>query len=84
MKAVVYDGYAPNDDFKSILKVKEVAEPTPRGTQVAFRVKAAALNFNDIWGMRGQPVQVPLPVSQANGQGSPTACHVPSAPHSCG
>jgi NADPH:quinone reductase-like Zn-dependent oxidoreductase len=61
VKAVVYDAYAPNDDFKSILKVKEVPDPKPRGTQVAFRVNAAALNFNDIWGMRGQPVPVPLP-----------------------
>ena len=61
MKAVVYDKYAPNDDYKSILNVKEVPEPKPKPNEVVFRVKAAALNYNDIWGMRGQPVPVPLP-----------------------
>src|ERR1051326_6843040 len=61
MKAVVYDKYAPNDDYKSILSVKEIPDPKPKPNEVAFRVKAAALNFNDIWGMRGAPVAVPLP-----------------------
>src|SRR5438445_351776 len=61
MKAVVYEKYAPNDDFKSILKVKDVDEPKPKSNEVVFKVKAAALNYNDIWGMRGQPVPVPLP-----------------------
>ena len=26
-----------------------------------MKVKSAALNYNDIWGMRGVPVAVPLP-----------------------
>jgi len=61
MKAVVYEKYAPNDDYKSILQVKEVPDPKPKPNEVVFKVKAAALNYNDIWGMRGQPVPVPLP-----------------------
>ncbi|MGI0006716.1 MAG: zinc-binding dehydrogenase [Nitrosotalea sp.] len=61
MKAVVYDKYAPNDDYKSILSVKEIPDPKPKSNEVVFRVKAAALIYNDIWGMRGQPVAVPLP-----------------------
>jgi alcohol dehydrogenase len=61
MKAVVYEKYAPNDDFKSILSVKEVPDPKPKPNEVVFSVKAASLNYNDIWGMRGQPVPVPLP-----------------------
>jgi len=61
MKAVVYDKYAPNDDYKSILSVKEVPDPKPKPNEVVFRVKAAALNYNDIWGMRGQPIPVILP-----------------------
>jgi NADPH:quinone reductase-like Zn-dependent oxidoreductase len=61
MKAVVYEEYAPDDNFKKILKVKDVDEPKPKANEVVFEVKAAALNYNDIWGMRGQPVQVPLP-----------------------
>ena len=61
MKAVVYEEYAPDDNFKKILKVKDIAEPKPKPDEVVFKVKAAALNYNDIWGMRGQPVAVPLP-----------------------
>lgn len=61
MKAVVYEEYAPDDNFKRILKVKDISEPKPKPDEVVFKVKAAALNYNDIWGMRGQPVAVPLP-----------------------
>jgi len=61
MKAVVYEEYAPDDNYKRILKVKDISEPKPKSDEVVFKVKAAALNYNDIWGMRGQPVAVPLP-----------------------
>ena len=61
MKAVVYDEYSPDDNYKRILKVKDISEPKPKPDEVVFKVKAAALNYNDIWGMRGQPVAVPLP-----------------------
>ncbi|SMH72536.1 Zn-dependent oxidoreductase [Candidatus Nitrosotalea okcheonensis] len=61
VKAVVYESYAPNDDYKSILKVKEINEPKAKPNEVIIKVKAAACNYNDIWGMRGKPVPVPLP-----------------------
>ena len=61
MKGVVYEEYAPDDNFAKILKVKEVSDPKPKSDEVVFKVKSAALNYNDIWGMRGAPVPVPLP-----------------------
>jgi NADPH:quinone reductase-like Zn-dependent oxidoreductase len=61
MKGLVYEEYAPDDNYAKILKVKEVSDPKPKPNEVVFKVKAAALNYNDIWGMRGQPVAVPLP-----------------------
>ena len=61
MKAVVYNEYAPDDNFAKILKVQDIDDPKPKSDEVVFKVKAAALNYNDIWGMRGQPVPVPLP-----------------------
>ncbi|MFN3653929.1 MAG: zinc-binding dehydrogenase [Candidatus Nitrosotenuis sp.] len=61
MKAVVYEEYAPDDNYAKILKVKEITDPKPKPNEVVFKVKAAALNYNDIWGMRGQPIAVPLP-----------------------
>jgi len=61
MKGVVYEEYAPDDNFAKILKVKEVNDPKPKADEVVFKVRSAALNYNDIWGMRGTPVPVPLP-----------------------
>ena len=61
VKAVVYESYASNDDYRSILKVKEIDEPKAKPNEVIIKVKAAACNYNDIWGMRGKPVPVPLP-----------------------
>ncbi len=61
MKALVYEEYAPDDNYQKILKVKEVTDPKPKPTEVVFRVKFAGLNYNDIWGMRGKPIQIPMP-----------------------
>ena len=61
MKALVYEKYAENNDFGSILKLKDIPEPNVKSNEVLFRVKAAALNYDDIWGMRGKPLAVPLP-----------------------
>ncbi|QLH11624.1 zinc-binding dehydrogenase [Nitrosarchaeum sp. AC2] len=61
MKGVVYEEYAPDDNYAKILKVKDVPDPKPKADEVVFKVKSAALNYNDIWGMRGSPVPVPLP-----------------------
>ncbi|MCE9652367.1 MAG: zinc-binding dehydrogenase [Nitrosarchaeum sp.] len=61
MKGVVYEEYAPDDNYAKILKVKDVPDPKPKSNEVVFKVKSAALNYNDIWGMRGAPVPVPLP-----------------------
>lgn len=61
VKALVYDEYAPDNDFARILKIKEVPDPVPKHGEVVFRVKSAGLNHDDIWGMRGKPLQIPLP-----------------------
>jgi len=61
MKALVYDKFTENNDFGSILKLKDIPEPNVKSNEVLFRVKAAALNYDDIWGMRGKPLAVPLP-----------------------
>ena len=61
MKALVYEKYAENNDFASILKLKDIPEPIVKSNEVLFRVKAAALNYDDICGMRGKPLAVPLP-----------------------
>jgi NADPH:quinone reductase-like Zn-dependent oxidoreductase len=61
VKALVYENYAPDDDYAKILKIKEVSDPKPKSNEVVFKVKVAGLNYNDIWGMRGKPIQIPMP-----------------------
>lgn len=61
MRALVYDRYCTDDDFASILEVRQIDDPEPGPGEVVFRVRAAALNYDDIWGMRGKPLAVPLP-----------------------
>lgn len=61
MKALVFEKYAENDDFEKILQIKDIPEPEPKPTEVVFRVKAASLNYDDIWAMRGKPIKVPMP-----------------------
>ena len=61
MKAVVYREYAPDDDYAKILKVEDIDDPKPKPNEVVLKLKAAALNYNDIWGMRGEPIAIPLP-----------------------
>ncbi|MGC1709933.1 MAG: alcohol dehydrogenase catalytic domain-containing protein, partial [Nitrosotalea sp.] len=61
MKALVYEEYAPEDDYAKILKIKEVPDPNPKQNEVVFKVKVAGLNHDDIWGMRGKPIKIPMP-----------------------
>jgi len=61
VKALVYEEYAPDDDYKKILKITDIPEPEPKSNEVVFKVKFAGLNHDDIWGMRGKPIQIPMP-----------------------
>ncbi len=61
MRALVYDEYSTDDDFAGILRIKELDEPRAGPNDVVFRVKAVALNYDDIWAMRGRPIRVPMP-----------------------
>lgn len=61
MKAIVYEEYAPDDDYARILKIKDVPYPKPKPNEVVFKVRFAGLNHDDIWGMRGRPIQIPMP-----------------------
>ena len=51
MKAVVYDRYGPPD----VLRVEEVAMPSPAAGQVRVKVVATSLNLSDWECLRGSP-----------------------------
>lgn len=74
MKALVYEEYAPDDDYKKILKIMDVPDPKPKPNEVVFKVVVAGLNHDDIWGMRGKPIQIPMPhISGTDAAGEVTA-----------
>lgn len=58
MKAVYFESHGGWD----VLKYGDVPDPRPAAGEVLIRVKAAGLNFNDIWARQGLPrIHVPLP-----------------------
>jgi alcohol dehydrogenase len=67
MKAVSFSRFGGLD----VLEYGDVAEPEAGPGELVLKVKAAALNFNDIWARRGLPrVRIPLPhVSGTDGAG---------------
>jgi alcohol dehydrogenase len=74
MRALVYDEYTSDDDFSKILKIKNLPNPEPRSDEVVFKVISAGLNYDDIWGMRGKPLAIPLPhISGTDAAGIVTA-----------
>ena len=74
MKALVYDEYTTDDNFSKILKIKNLPNPEPRSDEVVFKVISAGLNYDDIWGMRGKPLAIPLPhISGTDAAGEVTA-----------
>jgi NADPH:quinone reductase-like Zn-dependent oxidoreductase len=74
MRALVYDEYTTDDDFSKILKIKNLPNPEPRSDEVVFKVISAGLNYDDIWGMRGKPLAIPLPhISGTDAAGIVTA-----------
>ena len=46
MKALVYDQYAKDDDFESILNIRDVPKPVPKSHEVIIKVESAALNLS--------------------------------------
>jgi alcohol dehydrogenase len=57
MKALVFEKYGGPE----VLEWKDVPDPSPGANDVVVQVKATAVNYNDIWGRRGAPQEVPLP-----------------------
>ena len=58
MKAVYFERHGGPD----VLRFGEVPDPEPGPGEVLLRIRAAALNFNDIWARKGLPrVALPLP-----------------------
>src|SRR5687767_10691094 len=59
MKAAVYREH--NKDPLKVVKIEEIEIPKIKHNQVLIKVEAASYNYNDLWGIWGEPIKIPLP-----------------------
>ena len=59
MKAAVYHEH--NKDPQKVVKIEEIEIPKIKHNQVLIKVEAASYNYNDLWGIWGEPIKIPLP-----------------------
>jgi alcohol dehydrogenase len=59
MKAAIYRTHS--QDPKEVVKIEDIETPTPKANEVLIKVEAASYNYNDLWGIWGKPIQIPMP-----------------------
>ncbi|MGD1834688.1 MAG: zinc-binding dehydrogenase [Nitrososphaeraceae archaeon] len=59
MKAAVY--YEHNQDPEKVVKIKDIEIPKIKYNEVLIKVEASSYNFDDLWGIWGKPIKIPLP-----------------------
>lgn len=59
MKAAVYRQHGK--DPRQIVKIEDIDVPKIKPKEVLIKVEAAAYNYNDLWGIWGEPIKIPMP-----------------------
>ncbi|MFQ5941610.1 MAG: zinc-binding dehydrogenase [Nitrososphaerales archaeon] len=59
MKASVFREY--NKEPAKVIKIEDVDVPKIKSNEVLIKVESAAYNYNDVWGIWGDPIKVPMP-----------------------
>ena len=59
MKAAVYRGHSK--DPRQVVKIEDIDIPKPKSNGVLIKVEAASYNYNDLWGIWGEPIKIPMP-----------------------
>ena len=59
MKAAVYREH--NKDPRKVVKIEDIQIPKIKHDQVLIKVEAVSYNYNDLWGIWGEPIKIPLP-----------------------
>ena len=59
MKAAVYREH--HKDPRQVVKIEDIETPKPKSNEVLIKVEAAAYNHNDLWGIGGKPIKIPMP-----------------------
>ena len=59
MKAAVYREHSK--DPRQVVKIEDIDTPKPKSNAVLIKVEAASYNYNDLWGIWGEPIKIPMP-----------------------
>jgi alcohol dehydrogenase len=59
LKAAVYREHSK--DPRQVVKIEDIDTPKPKSNSVLIRIEAASYNYNDLWGIWGQPIKIPMP-----------------------
>lgn len=59
MKAAVYREHS--EDPRQVVKIEDIDAPKPKSSEVLIEVEAASYNYNDLWGIWGKPIKIPMP-----------------------
>jgi NADPH:quinone reductase-like Zn-dependent oxidoreductase len=44
-----------------VVKIEDIDAPKPKSSEVLIEVEAASYNYNDLWGIWGKPIKIPMP-----------------------
>lgn len=44
-----------------MVKIEDIDTPKPKSSEVLIKVEAASYNYNDLWGIWGKPIKIPMP-----------------------
>jgi len=59
LKAAVYRKHS--NDPRQAVKIEDIEAPKPKSNEVVIKVEAASYNYNDLWGIWGEPIKIPMP-----------------------
>jgi alcohol dehydrogenase len=59
LKAAVYREHS--EDPRQVIKIEDIDAPKPESSEVLIEVEAASYNYNDLWGIWGKPIKIPMP-----------------------
>ena len=57
MKAAVYREHSK--DPTQVVRIEDIDTPKPKANEVLIKVEAASYNYNDLWGIWGEPIKIP-------------------------
>jgi NADPH:quinone reductase-like Zn-dependent oxidoreductase len=59
LKAAVYREHSK--DPRQVVLIEDIDAPKPKSNEILIKVEAASYNYNDLWGIWGEPIKIPMP-----------------------